>query len=274
MKNSVSILLSLALLTAGTPGLVFAQASEEDPPGSNADQDLSPEERAQRVEELAMAGAQEYREGNYETAIRHFKEAYALEPVPNLLYNIAKCYEKQEKYPEAVDYYQEFVVAPEVDSTARKAALDRIDSLREIAELKRDQERRSRESARSDQSGNELFQAADEPEEPVNTVALWTLGGSAVLLAGGLTMGFLASSKADDINEAPTYQERQDAQSSAKTYALVADGLFVAAAAAAGVGLYLYFTDNESDTSTADAQPLVSPWVSSEAAGLGMSLDF
>src|SRR5690554_2857852 len=135
MKHAISVLLSVALVSAALPSAVFAEDLTEGTAAAG-DETLSPEERARRVESLASSGADAYRSGDFEGAIRAFQEGYRLEPVPNLLYNIAKSYEKLEKYADAVDYYQRFVVAPEVDSSARQAALDRIESLREIAQLK------------------------------------------------------------------------------------------------------------------------------------------
>src|SRR5690554_5150565 len=270
MKHAISLLLSVALVSATLPGVANAQETSED--ASAADQELSPEERARRVEELASSGANAYRAGDFEGAIQDFKEGYQLEPVPNLLYNIAKSYEKLEKYADAVDYYQKFVVAPEVDSSARQAALDRIESLREIAQLKSKQ---NDTNAKPDPKAP-ADPVAPPPEEPTNYAAIGTLGGSALLLGGGLLMGYLASDQADLTREGASYQERADAQSSGQTYALVADGMFVAAAVAAGIGVYFLVSDSETETQTsaASSRTVISPWVTTRSAGLGMSLDF
>jgi len=270
MKHAISLLLSVALVSATLPGVANAQETSED--ASAADQELSPEERARRVEELASSGANAYRAGDFEGAIQDFKRGYALEPVPNLLYNIAKSYEKLEKYADAVDYYQKFVVAPEVDSGARQAALDRIESLREIAQLKS----RQNDSKSGPDDPSPANPVAPAPEEPTNYAAIATLGGSVVLLGTGLALGYLASDQADLAREGATYEERADAQSSGQTYALVADGLFVAAAVAAGIGVYFLVSDSASETKpTAEsARTVISPWVTTRSAGLGLSLDF
>ncbi|TDP71981.1 tetratricopeptide repeat protein [Bradymonas sediminis] len=276
MKHAISVLLSVALVSAALPSAVFAEDLTEGTAAAG-DETLSPEERARRVESLASSGADAYRSGDFEGAIRAFKEGYRLEPVPNLLYNIAKSYEKLEKYADAVDYYQRFVVAPEVDSSARQAALDRIESLREIAQLKSQQN----ESDAKGETGapDKTTPVKPTEDEPSNVAAYATLGGSVALLGGGLALGYLASGEADTARDGATYEIRSDAQGSAKTYALIADGMFVAAAAAAGIGVYLLLSDSDSDTkakadASAASRTVISPWVTTRSAGLGMSLDF
>lgn len=270
MKHAISLLSSVAFISATLCGVAHAQQPSEEAPA--ADQALSPEERARQVEELASTGADAYRAGDYEGAIEDFKRGYEIEPVPNLLYNIAKSYEKLERYADAVDYYQKFVVAPEVDSGARQAALDRIESLREIAQLK-SQQNDARSGAEEPAAAAAV---APAPEEPTNYAAIATLGGSVVLLGGGLLMGYMASDQADLTREGATYQERADAQSSGQTYALVADSLFVAAAVAAGIGVYFLVSDSgsEAQPTEASARTVISPWVTTRSAGLGLSLDF
>lgn len=272
MNNAIALILSAALVATSLPGVAFAQD------GDAADvEEMTPEERAHAVEQLATAGANAYRAEDFDTAIRAFKKAYAIEPVPNLLYNIAKAYERQEKYPEAVEYYQKFVVAPEVDSSARKAAMERIDSLREIAELKREQRDRERSRAETPEDSASVDRAPATPARPLNTTALWTIAGGVGLLGAGLGMGYVASSKADDIQDNnASYEARRDARDSAQTFGLVADGLFVASAVVTGVGLYLLFSDSDSDARAAagDTRSHLTGWVTPQSAGLGMTLDF
>jgi tetratricopeptide (TPR) repeat protein len=260
-------MLSATLFLGVSPGTAFAQDSGDQNSG-----DLSDEERARKVEQLAAEGAKAYRGGAYDEAVTAFKKAHALEPVPNLLYNIAKSYEKQEKYQEAVDYYQEFVVAPEVDSEARKAALKRIDSLREIADIK--------ESEDSSAVGDNTQEPVEptqptQPPEPTNSTALWTMGGGAALIGAGAVVGLaLASPAADKVRTGATYADRKAAQDDARTYALVADGLLVTGAVVTGIGVYLYFSGSEDEPEQTASKAVVTPWITSSSAGLGMSLDF
>lgn len=257
------------MLVMGTaPAVVLAQQPDEE---------LSSEERARRVEELASEGARAYRAGDFDAAIAAFERAYIVEPVPNLLYNIAKSYERQEEYEKAVEYYQRFIVAPEVDSEARKAALDRIDRLREIADLKQEDIDRAERKARNSEAGDgEPDERGDQPEETEssNSTALWTMAGGGALVAGGVVFGLMASSSADDVQNAATFEERKTARDSAKTQALVADGFFVAGAAVSAIGLYLYFSGDDAETNSSASTTTFTPWVTGRSAGVGMSLDF
>ncbi len=264
MKNAISLILSAALVVGAMPTIAFAQEPSHK---------LSPDERAKKVEELAGKGAGAYRKGEYDKAIDLFKQAYAIEPVPNLLYNIAKSYEKQDNYDQAVAYYQKFVVAPEVDSKARQAALERIDSLRQIAQMKK-----TKGEQGDEHTDKKKHKTAPKKEQsvdtPVNMAGVWTTVGGAALLAGGAVAGLVASSKADTVKNGSTYADRKSAQDSGKTDAMIADGLFVAGAAVTGVGLYLLFSGGEAKPQPAAAQAVVTPWVTTHSAGLGMSLDF
>lgn len=269
MRNAVCAILAATVTLAGAPGLVVAQQ-----PSQSRDQ-MSDEERARQVEQLAAQGAQAYRAGNYAEAIELFEKAYALEPVPNLLYNIAKCHEKQEQYEQAVDYYQKFAVAPEVDSKARQAALDRVESLREIAELKESDTDGAQAKAGDDRNEDKQVEPTDPIVVQDNSTALWTMFAGGTLLAGGVVFGVgLASPKADEVKTAATYDQRKAARDDAKTYALVADGLLVSGAVVTGIGLYLYLSDSEAEPEQTASTAVVTPWVTSESAGLGMSLDF
>ena len=60
---------------------------------------------AARVTELNEAGARFYREKNYRRAIEKFIEAYAIDRDPNLLFNIARCYEELGDTRAAIEKY-------------------------------------------------------------------------------------------------------------------------------------------------------------------------
>lgn len=257
MRYCFCAIAALAVL-AMSPTVVLAQAGEE----------MSSEERARQVEQLASQGAQAYRSGDFTSAIDFFERAYALEPVPNLLYNIAKSYEKQEKYQQAIDHYQKFAVAPEVDSEARQAALDRVDNLREIADIKEG------DRGGGDDTSTGGRDRDQESSGPSKTAAWLTMGGGAALLATGVAFGLSASAAADEVQSGATFEQRQDARDSGKTSALVADGAFIAGAVVTSLGLYLYFSDSDTEADTRASSTTVAPWVTTEAAGMGMSLDF
>ncbi len=228
-------------------------------------------EVAQKVEILSSKGAQKYRDQDYRGAIEAFEQAYELEPVPNLLYNIAKCYEKLENWDRAISYYERFVVAPDVESDARQHALSQVQSLRQKTQSKPD--------SRPADSDNATAQAPYTPPTkevgPDRTLSYIVLGSGAGLIAVGGVFGLLASQDETEFqNAAPTDTTlRIAARDSGKTKAMVADGLFVAGGIAAIVGTYLLFTAKSPDTQTQNTA-MVAPWFSKSGAGLGMSFDF
>lgn len=71
--------------------------------------------RAQDPSSLAMeifeAGSAYYKQGSYDKALEQFEEAYRLEPLPELLYNIGQCHERLQNYTDAIDAYGRYLEA-------------------------------------------------------------------------------------------------------------------------------------------------------------------
>ena len=76
---------------------------------------LAPAARASSTEGRAkakvhfQAGATYYREARYADAIREFQDAYAYDPNPQLLFNIAQAYEKLGSIPDALHAYRDYL---------------------------------------------------------------------------------------------------------------------------------------------------------------------
>jgi tetratricopeptide (TPR) repeat protein len=71
-----------------------------------------------------------YQARDYKNAIDKFQRAYAADPDPNLIYNIAKCYEALGDNTAAIDKYQEFLRLPGGDSQGRVMAEESVRTLR------------------------------------------------------------------------------------------------------------------------------------------------
>ena len=265
MRTEWTIVAVFAAAVLLLPSASFAQDGEQ---GQSANGDE--QSKSAKVETLAKKGAQAYRAENYRKAIELFREAHELQAVPNLLFNIGRCYEKLEEYDKAVKYYEDFAVAPGVGSKARREALDRADRLREIGEIdEKDQPRPTEEEIeagkRAEKSGR---------ESGSNTTAWLVTGGGAALLAGGTVFALLASSSADRIREEGLdYDERTSARKSAKTQAIVADSMFAAGAVATGIGIYLLVSPSKSEAKKS-ASTLVTPYAGPDGAGVGMTIQF
>lgn len=70
-------------------------------------------------------------EGAYEKAIIELKASYDLDPVPNVLYNIAVCYDRLQKYFKAVKYYSLYLKEGKKEpENKRKVVSERIKELK------------------------------------------------------------------------------------------------------------------------------------------------
>ncbi len=231
---------------------------------------------ADSVEELSQKGEQAYSQMNYGAAIAFYKEAYEVQEVAVLLFNIAKCYEKQKDWENAKKYYQSFLVAPDVEKKFRESALKKIKNI-ENTQYAEEKERlarveREKEEEKAAKRKAEV-QAAPPVETPIKNSAskipAYIVGGVGVgLLAGGGVFALLAKSQESTFKSATTTAGKQDAQSAGKTMALVADGMFVTGGIATAIGIYLFATsDNETD-------PSLSGWISKTSSGANVRFSF
>ena len=96
---------------------------------------LSSAARANPAEDQEIAkahfatGLSYYDTGRYRPAVNEFREAYRLVPRPELLYNIARAYEKVEDAGRATDYYLRYLAA-------RPAATEKAEVTAALARLK------------------------------------------------------------------------------------------------------------------------------------------
>lgn len=226
-------------------------------------------ERAKQVEQLSADATKAYRAGEYQKAADLFQKAHDIEPVPNLLFNMAKSYEKMENWNSAIEFYQKFLVEEGISKSARQSALERVDELKQL------------QAANKDASGEQTVVKTDQTEEPVkaspeteesgNTGAWIAMGTGAALLVGGGVFGIIASGKQSEFEDATTTQAKIDARDSGQTMALIADVMYISGAVIGGIGIYLLLT---ADSSEADSTATAFPWVGKDAAGVGMRTTF
>ena len=103
-------------------------------PVVHAEPPASIDTEAARIAELNEAGARAYSGRNYRAAIEKFVEAYAIDHDPNLLFNIARSYEKLGEVDAAIEKYEAFIAAPGADTEGRlkaKASLAELQKLRD-----------------------------------------------------------------------------------------------------------------------------------------------
>ncbi len=230
----------------------------------------SSEERAEKVEQLSAEATEAYRAGEFQKAADLFEEAYGIEPVPNLLFNIARSYEKMENWDQAIDYYEKFVVEEGISKKARKSALGRLSELKDMRARENAESKDEDKIADSDKSVEDP-EETEEPDAGSNTAAWVAVGTGVALVAGGGVFGLVASGKQSDFEDATSRDAKVDARDSGQTMALIADVMYISGAVVTGIGIYLLLSgDSESDTRQATAFP----WVSGDSAGVSIRTPF
>ena len=201
----------------------------------------SEQEIAREVEKLSAEASERYYEKDYAAAIDLFQKAYALDPVPTLLFNIAKCYEKQQQWDEAIDFYELFVVEPDIDSEERKTAMERINKLREIKDTQQDIEDKNKDpdgpnggDGSQQQSGGE---GGKKGPSPIPGYVL--LGGGIAALAGGGYFGLQAYNNEQLFEQSSEVSVKQSAREQGRRQAIIADGLYAGGAILSTIGVVL-----------------------------------
>lgn len=173
--------------------------------------------------------------GHNEAAIREFEAAYALDPHPELLFNLGKCHERLGQLSAALSRYRAYVKAV-------PGAEDVELVLVAIAELER---RVGEPGASSAQAALDAPRALPPPSPARGRVWTWVLAGAAGAgLATGVGLGLGAQSARDEMvrerHGATEVQRLHDAGLGRATGANVA---YAAAGAAALTALVLFFLE-------------------------------
>ena len=98
--SSIYLVMQLVLLLFCLPSVAFA---------NKPNVELDPDTEVARRH--FQAGSAAYEKGDYTTALQEFERARLVKPLPDLDYNIGRCQDRLEHYPEAIAAYQRFVDA-------------------------------------------------------------------------------------------------------------------------------------------------------------------
>ena len=244
-------------------------------------------------ERLANRAVEFYRKGNQRQALKFFLEAYRLDPLDDLLFNIAKVYDTLDERDLAIEYYEQYTLAEEAQHRLKVRALEQIRRLREEIAAQEagwgDKEEEKEEEKEKKEEGKK--QAASQQEEGRSTtepagagaakgpeggsrlrtggwislIGAAVLAGSSALLASGMQLSLDEFHASGDPDSKRKHREAAEAQ------ALGADLCF-AGAAVAGLagGLMLLLAPKETETGTQDAVTL--RLLPSPAPGAAMTL--
>lgn len=176
-----------------------------------------------------------FEEGHNEVAIREFEAAYALQPHPELLFNLAKCHERLGQLSAALSRYRAYVKAlPEAPDAELVLAA--------IAELER---RVGEPGSASLQAALDAPRALPTPASSRGRVWTWVFAGAAGAgLATGVGLGLGSQSARDEmVRERHGAAEVQQLHDAAMGRAIGANVAYSAAGAAALTALVLFFLE-------------------------------
>jgi hypothetical protein len=176
--------------------------------GNTSAAEREPAAAGARAVTLNEEGARYYAARDYRRAVEKFIQAYAVDSDPNLLFNIASCYEGLGDLEAAVEKYREFLSAPGADPSGRPHAEAVIERW---------------EQPVTGKAGAapivETAPAAPPPEPPVQAassaasadaqswVPWMTLGGGSIIAAVGGTFYFLGARDHSRVTEAKGYDD-------------------------------------------------------------------
>lgn len=209
--------------------------------------------------ELSAQAIDRFQVQDYDAAVRLFEEAYAIDRVPNYLFNIGRVYEEKGDLETALTYYERFVAHPEAAPDAKRMTEARIEELRaklpppspDPIEPPPPRPRASDTSPRT----NDLS-LADTPapaRAPRGNLRLRIggyslLGGGAAILAIGAGFAGAALAQHRRLDGLTMLEARDDAIRRGEQSSLIADSLFIAGGVVAIAGLTLTLVSLRSRT--------------------------
>jgi tetratricopeptide (TPR) repeat protein len=248
---------------------------------------------SEEVTRLNESGMSLYTARDYRRAVEKFIQAYAIDHDPNLLFNIARCYEQLGDSGAAIEKYEEFVKMPGADTQGRQRAYDSLTQLRQLVAAAESAPASDTQppapGAESQQAapvqGNAPEPAREQPRREGPGLLPWFLLGTGVVAAGvGTTVYVLGNADHDHVREAANYGERgrvvgmTEAEASdwielgnqKKLYGLV--GLGVGGALLATSAVFFIFGGESSEAGEPGTQVAFVP--SSDGAGVLMTGSF
>ncbi|MCA9550813.1 MAG: tetratricopeptide repeat protein [Myxococcales bacterium] len=230
----------MALLTlSGAPGVALAKR----PPAKKTE---SP--RAQAIQ-LFQESRAAYRQGRFRETAALLEKAYALDPAPTLLYNLARALESDGDFEGAVKAYQDYLAAdPKADD--RAAIAQRIENLQTQIAEREELQRRLREAQARPPPGPAPAPAPIAPAAPEveltheapaarsTPVVPWVVAGlGAAGVAAGGVLGVMARNKHQEADGAPAQADAVLLDEDARSLARGANIAFIAGGAVAAGGL-------------------------------------
>ncbi len=239
--------------------LTFALAGAASMPLAAAAPKVSAADDA-KAKKLFKKGDKAYAEGDYETALEAFQEAYELSHREALLYNIGNTYERLGKPADAADALERYL--PHAKKAEKEIVDKRIENLKKRAQEEAEAERKRQEAERAkaekaEKAKRDVPAPAPTKKSPGrdNTLAYVLLGVGVVGVGSGTFFGFKAlgarSDAEADCKGSLCSDAAKDALDRDKTYSLLTDVSFGIGLVSAGVGTYLLLSGDKEKPSEA-----------------------
>lgn len=210
-----------------------------------------------RVKALAAEGAAQYEAGRFCEAVQTYRKAWRIEPLSELLYNIAYIHDHQLDDPDVARvYYRRYVRARDTDRETRLKAFERLDALdaleeRHVGAMAADTvavPMRAPLAGAPPAAVGTSVTPRGAPDSPVNLrTASWVaLGIGAAATLTGATFALLATQSHSKFEDAEDAAARRALGDEGEQRALLGDiGLGVGLAGlATGAVLYLISEDD------------------------------
>lgn len=226
---------------------------------------------------LVARAVQHYASREYEPAIELFEQAYSIRAEPELVYNIARSYERLARSEEAIREYRRFVELPGTTSDLRARAFASIEALRE-EQRRREAIERANEPPPPDPEPQVELTPEPAPEvQPTPaprggndalSISGWTIFGVGVAaVLTGAVFGGIAMDRDAAFDEATDYQTKLGLYGEVRDYALVTDVLLFAGGAVALSGLIMGIVGTTSGGDSPSVSVLAGPGLA------GISID-
>jgi tetratricopeptide (TPR) repeat protein len=186
-----------------------------------------------RAAELATQSQSHYKRGEFEVSIALLRQAYALYPEPNLLYNLARSLEGLGDAKGALEAYKSYLAANE-KAEDRGAIERRIATLEvEIAEKEKRDKPAPAPVVVQPKPAPAQITTQSPPPPSGSKLPIVVIATGAAIIGGGVFFGLAASDRHDQAIAEPNGLEAQRLQDSAKTRATLANVMFIAGGAVA-----------------------------------------
>jgi tetratricopeptide (TPR) repeat protein len=231
-----------------------------------------------KAADLFKKSVDAYRKGDFQTTVDLLTQAYALDPQPVLLYNLARAQEGLGNTDAAIDAYEKFL-AQDPKAADRGAIEQRLTTLRRqrderIAAQKAREAEPTKPSPLPSPTAPKATTVPPPGEEPrpepeQRTMYPYVVGGVGIALLGtGAVTGLLAKSGESDANAERTQQRAIEQRDSADSLAAVSTVTFIAGGILLAMGVGWFVLDTPSKKS---ASQNISPRVALGPGYIGLT---